>query len=77
MIIDFFLWILPINGVNYLIFHVDKIRFYHVPGEKAFMMGDEMTEVDCSVFGTLCQFIYHQEDQVLGGLVQGISVIFL
>jgi len=40
-------------------------------GEKAFMMGDEMTEVDCSVFGTLCQFIFHQEDQVLGGLVQG------
>ena len=38
--------------------------------DKAFMMGAELTEVDCSVFGMLCQFVYMQEDDVCKGMVQ-------
>ena len=40
-------------------------------GDKRFMMGEEMVEVDCSVFGMLCQFVYMQEDDVCQGMLQG------
>ncbi|XP_005090892.3 failed axon connections homolog [Aplysia californica] len=39
-------------------------------GDKKFMMGDEITEVDCCVFGFLCQLIYHQKDEFFDGLVE-------
>jgi len=38
-------------------------------GNKNFLMGDDVTEVDCAVFGHLCQFVYIQDDQYLKGVV--------
>jgi len=39
-------------------------------GNKPYLMGGQLTEVDCSAFGMLCQLVFMQEDAIMKDLVK-------
>ena len=42
-----------------LVANFHTIRLLQFSGKKLYCMGDEITEIDCSIFGFLCQCKFH------------------